>query len=531
MVVMVKSLVMGGKGMNQERNRIAAIDVGSTSTHLVVAEVDKLGHIHILETQKEQSLLAASLNAEDCLDAEAVARLGATLKRMNDLCATYGAQPRVVATQTLRLARNGQEFCQKVLRRCGVRIDIVSGQEEARLIYLGVQLGLDLGATSALVLDIGGGSTEVVIGERGEELLSASLNLGCVRLTKEMFSDDTYTSSELKALNRAVTVRIQSLADDVQRIGFERCFCSSGTVKAVKQMALALAKKEVPASFHGVVLSAAEIDQAYAALSKAMTPKERRSLPGVDAGRADILLAGTAILRAFSERHGITSWTLSGYALREGILVDHLSRTGEWLAGDPDDVRWRSARSLGRRFLVDEAYAHRVTGLAMRIFDAMLGLTGAGTRWREYLRCASHLHESGRFLSFSGYHKHSYYLIRNATLPGLALQEQEIVALIARYHRKRAPRTSDEELGGLSDDETRQVQLCAAILRLAVALDKSRRGAFAEVSCVVGETNIVITACYRGREEPTSEIFHFENERPVLEACFRRDVILKTLKL
>ena len=213
--------------MRQSNSHIAAIDVGSNSTHLVIAEVDTLGHIHILETQKEQSLLAASLTKDDCLDAESVTRLSATLKRMNELCASYGAKPRAVATQTLRQARNSAAFCQKVLKRTGVAIDVVTGQEEARLIYLGVQLGLDLGSAATLVLDIGGGSTEIVIGERGEELLSVSLSLGCVRLTKDMLPTGTFGSSDVRALQRAVAVRLRGVAEDVRRIGFERCVCSS----------------------------------------------------------------------------------------------------------------------------------------------------------------------------------------------------------------------------------------------------------------------------------------------------------------
>jgi exopolyphosphatase/guanosine-5'-triphosphate,3'-diphosphate pyrophosphatase len=517
--------------MRQSNSHIAAIDVGSNSTHLVIAEVDTLGHIHILETQKEQSLLAASLTKDDCLDAESVTRLSATLKRMNELCASYGAKPRAVATQTLRQARNSAAFCQKVLKRTGVAIDVVTGQEEARLIYLGVQLGLDLGSAATLVLDIGGGSTEIVIGERGEELLSVSLSLGCVRLTKDMLPTGTFGSSDVRALQRAVAVRLRGVAEDVRRIGFERCVCSSGTVKAVKQLALGLAKSESPASFHGASLSADEIHLAFNALIKASTPKERRSLPGVDADRADILLAGTAILKEFSDQHGITEWTLSGYALREGILVDVLSRSGDWLRGDPDDVRWRSTRALGRRFMIDEAHAHRVTTLALRLYDGLALADKDEGRWREYLRCASHLHEAGRFLSYSAYHKHSYYLIRNASMPGFGLREQELIARMVRYHRKRSPRLTDEEWSGFSDLECRQIVLCASVLRLAVVLDKSRRGVLVDVGCSVDEGRMVLVAGYRGKEEPQSELFHFELEREAIQSALRRKLELQLRKL
>jgi exopolyphosphatase/guanosine-5'-triphosphate,3'-diphosphate pyrophosphatase len=512
--------------MVRETGRIAAIDVGSNSTHLVIAEVDALGHIHILETQKEQSLLAASLSDDDCLDSETVVRLSVVLKRMNELCGTYGAKPRVVATQSLRQARNGSEFCYKVYKRCGVNMEIVTGQEEARLIYLGVQLGLDLGPGSNLILDIGGGSTEILIGERGEEHYCASLKLGCVRLTKDILGSGSFTSAAIKALERQVAVRLRSIAADVKKIGFERCVCSSGTVRAVKQLALGLAKKPFPESLHGAELTRAEIEAAYVALVKADSPKERRALPGVDKERADILLAGAAILREFSDQQGVMAWRLSGYALREGILVDQVSRVGEWLRGDPEDVRWRSVRALGKRLLVDEAHAHRVTHLALRAFDGLAGLADFPENWREYLRCASHLHEAGRFLSFSSYHKHSHYLIRNAALPGFALQEQEIIALIARYHRKRTLRIGEDALSSLTEEDRRRLQICAAVLRLAVALDKSRSGVVREFSCALSESDIVATIHCRRKDDPVAEVFHFEAERPSLEGAFKRTLSL-----
>jgi exopolyphosphatase/guanosine-5'-triphosphate,3'-diphosphate pyrophosphatase len=215
--------------------------------------------------------------------------------------------------------------------------------------------------------------------------------------------------------------------------------------------------------------------------------------------------------------------------LREGILVDELSRAGEWLQGDPDDVRWRSTRALGRRFAVDEAHAQRVTTLALGLFDGLVEVGRPDARWREYLRCATYLHEAGRFLSYTGYHRHSYYLIRNAAMPGFAVQEQEIVALIARYHRKRAPKPGDDEFDGLGDDEVRHIQFTAALLRLAVALDKSRRGVVSRVSCLATETKIHVAVTTRARGEPQSEMYHFENERPVLESCLRREVILQVM--
>jgi exopolyphosphatase/guanosine-5'-triphosphate,3'-diphosphate pyrophosphatase len=512
------------------RKRIAAIDVGSNSTHLVIAEADDLGHIHILETLKEQTLLGASINDDGCLDADAVIRLSRVLKRMSELCRNYGAEVRAVGTQSLRAAKNGTEFCRKVAKRCGVQIEIVTGKEEARLIYLGIQLGLEIRSRDVLVMDIGGGSTEILVGERGEEQYSTSLKLGCVRLSQGMFESQTYSPAEIKRLEKEVSLRFKSIASDVKKVGYDVTVCSSGTVKAVKQLALGLARKDVPENLHGASLSIAEIEQAYAALTQALTAKERRSLPQVEEQRADLLLAGCAILREFSLQHGITEWTLSGFALREGILVDLVSRGGEWLKGDPEDVRWRSVRSFAKRLQIDELHAHRIATLALKIFDGLVGLEAHPEIWREYLRCASFLHEAGRFLSFSGYHKHSYYLIRNASLLGFTLTEQESIALIARFHRKRAPKLQDDFFSDIAEEDRRRVQFCGAVLRMAVACDKSRSGIVSDISTTISSGTIGFGLKCRSSEQPLSEIFHFEGEKSCLETVFRRSVSISIIK-
>lgn len=506
--------------------RLAAIDVGSTSTHLVIAEVDDFGHIHILETLKEQTLLGAALSKEGYLDVDTVVRMSSTLGRMADLAKSYDAELWAVGTHSLRQARNGRQFCAKVARRCGVHVEIITGQEEARLIYLGIQLGLEMRNQDLLLMDIGGGSTEILIGERGEEQFSTSLKLGCVRLTHQIFASATYTPSEIRKLEKHVSVKLKSIAKDVSRVGYGICVCSSGTVKAVKQLALALNRKTIPENLHGDFLSREEIEVAYTALKRALSPKDRKNLPGVDASRAEILLAGCAILREFSLQHGITRWTLSMYALREGMLVDLVRRSGSWLKGDPEDVRWRSVRSFAKRLSIDEAHAHRVTALALKIFDIVAQAVSIPESWREYLRCAAHLHESGRFLSFSGYHKHTHYLIRNASLAGFTLAEQEVIALIARFHRKRQPKASDELFSNLDEDDKKWLSLCAAMLRLAVSLDKSRAGLVSELRGVFAPEVFKLHAEMRRQEDAGVELFDFEAQKNILSQAFQRPVEL-----
>lgn len=510
----MNEMELGGEVRNA---RVAAIDVGSNSTHLIVAEVDSLGHVHVIESRKEQTRLAAAIGTNGVLSAAGINLLSGVLRHMKEVADGFGARVRAVGTQALRQARNGPAVCRALERRTGVHVEIISGIEEARLIALGVQLGMHLPVERILILDIGGGSTEIFVGDPGEKVFSASLDLGCVSMTSACFPNAVYQGEQIERLETQVLMRLINVSREIAALAPKVWICSSGTAKAVKEAALTLRGAKVPDVLHGESLSIKEIRTVYTHISRARLPKERRAVAGVDPRRADILLAGCAILLEFSEQNQVKKWVFSDYSLREGLLVDCVERSRDWISGAVGDVRQRGVLAFARRVNVDETHAHRVGGLALSLLDQLKRHEDFPPSWREYLRAASFLHESGRFLRSSGYHKHSYYLIRHAILTGFTLTEQEIIALIVRFHRKRSPRflrAGDFDLGAA---ELRAVCVCSAALRMAVALGYSRCDKVESLKVRRRVKTLTITATSRPGHDLTLEKLRFEQELVAVE--------------
>lgn len=506
--------------------RVAAIDVGSNSTHLIVAEVDSLGHVHVLESRKEQTRLAAAIGSNGILSSAGINHLCGVLRHMKEVADGFGAEVRAVGTQALRQARNGAAVCRALERRTGVHVEIISGIEEARLIALGVQLGMHLPPARQLILDIGGGSTEIFVGDPGEKVFSASIDLGCVSMTGACFPQAVYQDDQIERLETQVLMRLINVSREVAPLAPKVWICSSGTAKAVKEAALTLGGEKVPEVLHGESLSLKEIRTVYERIRSARQPKERRAVPGVDPRRADILLAGCAILLEFSEQNKVRKWVFSDYSLREGLLVDFVERSRDWISGAVRDVRQRGVLAFARRVNVDETHARRVGGLALTLLDELGRYEAFPASWREYLRAASFLHESGRFLRSSGYQKHSYYLIRHAILTGFTLTEQEIIALIVRFHRKRSPgslRSGDFDLGAA---ELRAVRICSAALRMAVALAYSRGDKVKSLKVRRRLKTLTVTVTRRSGHDLTLEKLRFEQELRALEETLGAQVKL-----
>ncbi len=511
--------------------RIAAIDIGSNSTHLVVADIDKTGHIHIVDTRKEQTRLAAAFDANDRLPPTALKRMTSTLSQMKQLAESYGAEIRAVATHSLRRAKNSAAFCDDLLRASGVPVEVVSGAEEARLIGLGVHLGLTLSESRAAVLDIGGGSTEIVVSDKGKNLYLASTELGCVSLTAEFFPGDGRSVEQTTALEQHINRGISHIANETAKHAPETFVCSSGTVKAVKELAVGLLRKDLPDALHGATLSREEIERAYEALLAAKTAKKRKALPEVDSKRSDILLAGCAILRAFSDKVGVQQWTLSLLALREGLLVDSLDRRTGWLRGEPTDVRWRGVRAIAEKYHVDTVQANRIMNLCGKLFSAMQELHSAPPDWRECLKCAAYLHECGRFVKLAGYHKHSHYIIRNSALQGFTIAEQDRVALLTRFHRKKNPSLDEIRALGFPRKQAQWLAQCAALLRLAVLLESARNGKVKSVEATHQANCCHLRVSLAKGENFTGELQRFATEKERLKEAFETPLELSIAEL
>jgi exopolyphosphatase/guanosine-5'-triphosphate,3'-diphosphate pyrophosphatase len=276
----------------------------------------------------------------------------------------------------------------------------------------------------------------------------------------------------------------------------------------------------VPESFHGVVLTAEELEMAKVALVSASHLKDRLLVPGLDPKRADIIVAGALVLDAITQQSGVSQWTISLSALREGIVIDTLLRQGQWLRGNPQDVRWRSVRHFAQKTHVDEPHAWHITTLAVSLFDQLQDSHAMKPEWREFLRCGAFLHECGRFLGFTGHHKHAHYLVRNSNLLGFTEKEMEAIAAIIRYHRKRGPRDNDDILANFDANERKTIERLSSILRLAASLDRGRLGKIQELRLNRKSKSCVLSLYLHGAVDAFLELYEASLEKQHFEKAF-----------
>ena len=437
---------------------LAAIDLGSNSFHMVVAR-QVHGEIQLLDGLSEKVQLGAGLDKDNCLDDETQSRALECLGRFAQRIAGIPrGSVRVVGTNTLRQARNARQFIDRAEEVLGHDIEIVAGREEARLIYLGVAHTLADDAGQRLVVDIGGGSTELIIGERFESSETESLHMGCVSFAKRFFAQGNITE---KAFDKAVTAARQevlSIHANYRRIGWQQSVGASGTIKAISQVCV-----ENGWSDNGITLEG--LKKARKRVIKAGNA-DKLDLKGLREDRRLIFPSGLAILYGIFEQLGIEQMEVSSGALREGLLYDLLGRFGH------EDVRDRSIQSLMNRHHVERSQAERVCETAMSLFGQAASDWGLeDEEMSDTLRWGALLHELGLAVSHSQFHKHGAYLITNSDLPGFSRQEQQAVAVLVRGHRRKIPVSALEELP--ADEREPLLRLCL-VLRIAARLHHAR---------------------------------------------------------
>lgn len=446
------------RSTERDEGLLAAVDLGSNSFHLAVARLDH-GQLRLVTTLSEKVQLAAGLDEKNRLTDEAQERALQCLSRFAQHLQGVGPRHmRVVGTNALRVARNAGAFATKAARVLGHPLEIIAGREEARLIYVGVSQAL-AGQGRRLVVDIGGGSTEFIIGERHEPLATESLHMGCVTYTLRFFPDGALSA---KAFERAITAARQEvlgIKEQYQGLGWVQVVGSSGTIKAVQQVQQQMG------------LAAPDGRITRAGLQELHRHVLRHShvgaidLPGLKDDRKAILPAGLSILLGIFEELGLESMEYSDGALREGVLHDMLGRFRH------EDIRDHSMRSMLARYHVDAAQAERVAATAMALLDQVAAPLALNDEDRELLRWAALGHEIGTSISHSSFHKHGAYILRHSDMPGFSRQVQESLALLVGAHRRKIrPELYNEimESGGLT-----RLRLCA-LLRLAVRLHHSR---------------------------------------------------------
>lgn len=454
---------------------LAAIDVGTNSLHLVVARVTGTGGFEVLAREKEMVRLGDAAGDMARLSDDAIDRAVAALDRFRRIAESHDAPVRAVATSAVREADNRDDLLHRAWAEAGVEVEVVSGVEEARLIHLGVLQGLEVFDRRLLLFDVGGGSTELLVGERDQILASTSVKLGAVRLTARFFAGPSLHPSAVASCRRHVRSSLAAFAKVADSHDIEVVVGCSGTIEQVLRLARGLSGDDPLRTLNGATLSRKQVAKVTDALVGARRDGTTASLPGLDPKRVDIILAGALVVEGVVDAFGIKEIVLSDFALREGVLLDTVQRHADGPSLQLRDVARRSVLDLVARTDDDPAHAQHVAHLAVQLFDATAARHGLGAEARALLEAGALLANVGLAISHNKHHKHSYYLIRNSDrLVGFTDQEIEVVALIARYHRKSGPKESHPEWAALGERARHVVRVGAGLLRIAIGLDRSR---------------------------------------------------------
>jgi exopolyphosphatase/guanosine-5'-triphosphate,3'-diphosphate pyrophosphatase len=478
--------------------RIAAIDVGSNSVRQIVADVLPDGTITVVDEMKAAPRLGTGLEATGQLDEAAMTRAVDALRNMAMLAKKLDADRIVsVATSAVREAANAAAFVARVKSQTGLTLRILTGDDEARLSYRSAVAHFELGESRTAVVDLGGGSLELALSFDGIVDRLMSLPLGAVRLT-ERFLADGGGEKKVRALRKHVRKVIRDNVP-VRPWRGARLIGAGGTFTNLAGIVLARQGMDSARSVQGAVVSRNDVEHVLDTLAS-MSMDERRKVPGLNEGRADIIVAGLAVIAELVARLDVRELAVSRYGIREGILLE-AARVAPVVA-DHGEARTRSIMDLGLRCRTDLRHAEQVRMIALRLFDAIGERLGCETADRQTLADAALLHDIGYHISYERHHKHSYHLIVHAELLGIPPVEQVAVANIARYHRGAHPVRKHETYGQLDKGVRRRIKRLSAILRIADGLDRGHMAAVADVRVRWMPRAIRITPIPRSARDP-----------------------------
>jgi exopolyphosphatase/guanosine-5'-triphosphate,3'-diphosphate pyrophosphatase len=448
----------------------------------VVARVEG-DRFEVIEREREMVRLGSSAGDMKLLTPDAIDRGVEALDRFRRVAEIHGARLRATATSAVREAENRFEFIRRAREEAGVEVEVISGFEEARLIHLGVLQAVPSFDRKMLVCDIGGGSTELVVGLKGDVLSARSLKLGAIRLTLGYFDGPKQKKGAIEACRADIRLALAPAVREIERTGFDLAVGSSGTIGSVVSMIVARDGGALPRTLNNQTVSRADIDDVVRRLVKEKTVEARAQTPGLDPRRADIILGGALILEQVVHELGIDELRFSDYALREGVLLDTWRREHGGSLHALSDLRRRSVMHLVELTDEDPRHSAQVSRLALELFDATADRLDLADDSRELLEAAALLANVGLFISHAGHHKHTYYVIRNSEhLTGFTDREIEVIAQVARYHRKSDPKKKHPDFAQLGPEDQKRVRALAALLRIAVGLDRTHGSRVAGVT-------------------------------------------------
>jgi exopolyphosphatase / guanosine-5'-triphosphate,3'-diphosphate pyrophosphatase len=478
--------------------RVAAIDIGTNSIHMIVAELRKRDY-RVVDKEKEMVQLGLGSLDGAPLAEDAMSRAIAALVKMGKVARGWEVEDIIaVATSAVREAPNRREFIKRARDEAGIRIRVISGEEEADYIYRAVRSAVDLDGSTALCVDVGGGSVEFIVATSSEIYFTASEPLGALRLAQRFRLDDRPAPADVDACRQFVAQHLRRIHKRIRPIGVDYAIGTSGTIQALTTLA---AHGEQQSTSALRTLKREAVEELVLTMS-GMSAKDRVEKLGVDEKRARNIVAGALVVCEVLSMLEVPSLLACPVAIREGI-VESVRSENQKPSHEASSLRRKSVLKLVDRSAVDRRHAVHVARLARRIFNQTRDLHRLNDESGEMLEHAAMLHESGMHVSDRGYHKHTYYLIRHADLRGFTEDQLLVVANVARYHRKSPPADDHENLAELSDEQRETVEKLAAILRIAEGLDRSHRQSVRDIAV---RSNGKVKFVVRARSDAAMEI-------------------------
>ncbi len=505
--------------------RIAALDLGTNSFHVIIVDVFMDGSFRMVDGIKETVQLAMG-GVDKNLTPAAMKRGWKALKNIKTLCDSHEAEIILAyATSAIREAENGGDFIQKIREELGIKIQPIPGIMEAELIGYAVQHGIKLGKKPQLIVDIGGGSVEFIVVDMEKFHFLESKKIGVARMTNQFKPDDPIEPTQIQVLENHYRNELKNVKKTARDFKIKRIIGSSGTMENIALMIAGRNNIPVDITLNEFEYKAADFLEFYQYFIK-LDAEERAQVPGLDAKRVEIINAGLVLLNVIVRDFGIEKIKISTQALREGIIIRYLQKETELLRKSAayTNPRKRSIFELLRKCRWHEVHSRHVAEMALYMFDALKEKLKLPESDRELLQYASYLHDIGYYISHSAHHKHAMYIVRNADLKGFTEEEIEILAQVARYHRKSLPKITHYEYQKLPQNVKERIKKLAGILRVADGLDRSHFQNVTDLKLTLNPDELLIKI--QGNAEANLEIWGAYSKSDLLQLVLQRKIII-----
>ena len=505
---------------------LAAIDIGTNSIHMIIVKVTSRQTFEVLVQEKEMVKLGVGVFANKMLSEQAFNAGIETVSRYVQLADEYGVELIITAaTSATREAKNGRDFLDKLIQNAGLNPQMISGKEEARLIFLAVRKVIDLNSQNAMVIDIGGGSTEVVIGNKEEVLFKNSLKLGVLRLLDWVGNEGPLNKAKQEVLKQHIRDLANKTFEEARLVGYTKVIGTSGTIRALGEAALELKDVNIVNSVNAEVVKVKDLEKIVDKLLE-LPAEKRTEVKGISENRVDAIHLGGLLLLELLKLADVKEITLSDASLRDGLIIDYIEKNSQKLGKlvEGKNIRERSCLLMAMRYETDIEEKKHISNLALELFDQLSEVHRMNDQAREILQNACLIYDLGLFINFQDYQKHSAYLILNGRLRGFNNEERTMLSLLARYHRKTGPKKKHRSFKQLPTKERNLVRGLAGILRIAVGLDKTKNQWVEKVHCELDHEKLEIRIF--GDATMDLEIWEAQRFSDVFAKYLKRNVVV-----